>query len=166
MCQPLDHGPVSSGAIDSNRPVSSLPRDCCCQAPQSGWLNTTEMSFLTVLGATRPKARCRRGRTPRAASAGGPSLSSGSVCGPTRGLVCGRWPPSLWVSVSSRRPHGISHPHPPAAMSEQFRLTVSKPAKTLGPSKVATALGAGLRRPFFGWWGRVHNSTGRNENWS
>lgn len=39
-----------------------VSQDCCNKWPQTGWLNTTEISSLAVLEARNVKSRCQRGR--------------------------------------------------------------------------------------------------------
>lgn len=51
------------------------------QGATTGWLRTTDMDFLTVVGARSPSSRCPRSRAPSAASRSRAPQPLPSVCG-------------------------------------------------------------------------------------
>ena len=63
----LQQGPLA--VILSNKTIQKkmvimtvLVCQCCCnKAPQTGWLNTTEIYCLTVLEAISSKSKCQKG---------------------------------------------------------------------------------------------------------
>ena len=55
--------------------IVSISSGCCNKAPETGWLETADVSSLLVLEAGNQKPRCRKGPTPSEASWGEPVLA-------------------------------------------------------------------------------------------
>lgn len=93
------------------------------QGATTGWLRTTDMDFLTVVGARSPSSRCPRSRAPSAASRSRAPQPLPSVCG----CANPRGPPA----PSPRRGRLSRHPCPNRPLLAKTRALGPAPEPTL-----------------------------------
>ena len=75
---------------------------CCSEVPPTGWLNPTEINFLTFLEAGNPKSMCPRGHGPSQVCREEPSLT----------LTSGGCRPSLPFLITPISTSVITRPSP------------------------------------------------------